>query len=167
MVSIRTIIQTSISLTWSLTSSSPSKTRVLGSRVSRRIGILRLTKRVFVDTSVLLHCYYAFVLIIFGYCTSVRGSAADCALQLPEHQVHSVHRLFSDSSFLSSSHRRYFDWILSKSNHCLFSELPSASTRVRHTRAPVATLCFYQSSTYSSSCSYSLLLPEFDILEHL
>ena len=30
------------------------------SRVSQRIGILRLAKRVFVDTSVLLHCFYLF-----------------------------------------------------------------------------------------------------------
>ena len=29
------------------------------SRVSQRIGILRLVKRIFVDTSVLLHCYFA------------------------------------------------------------------------------------------------------------
>ena len=34
------------------------------SRVSQRIGILWLVKHVFVDTSVLLHCYYAFFLPI-------------------------------------------------------------------------------------------------------
>ena len=36
--------------------------RSIVSRVSQRIGILTLEKRVFVDTSVLLRCYYAFVL---------------------------------------------------------------------------------------------------------
>ena len=35
--------------------------RGIVSRVSQRICILRLVKRVFVDTSVLLRCYYAFV----------------------------------------------------------------------------------------------------------
>ena len=30
-------------------------------RVSQRFGILRLVKRVFADTSVLLRCYFAFV----------------------------------------------------------------------------------------------------------
>ena len=35
------------------------------SRISQRISILRLVKRVYVETSVLLRCYYAFVLQIF------------------------------------------------------------------------------------------------------
>ena len=41
------------------------------SRVSRRIGILRLVKRLFVDTSVLLRVYFAFVLPILEYCSPV------------------------------------------------------------------------------------------------
>ena len=41
------------------------------SRVSQRIGILRLVKRIFVDTSVLLRCYYGFVLPILKYCSPV------------------------------------------------------------------------------------------------
>ena len=36
--------------------------RGIVSRVSQRIGILRLVKRVFVETSLLLRCYYVFVL---------------------------------------------------------------------------------------------------------
>ena len=40
-------------------------------RVSQRIGILRLVKLVFVDTSVLLCCYNAFVLPILEYCSPV------------------------------------------------------------------------------------------------
>ena len=38
------------------------------SRVSRGIGILRFVKRIFVDTVVLLRCYYAFILRILEYC---------------------------------------------------------------------------------------------------
>ena len=38
------------------------------SRVSQTIGILKLVKRIFVDTSVSLRCYYAFVLPIIEYC---------------------------------------------------------------------------------------------------
>ena len=38
--------------------------RDIVSRVSQRIGILRLVKRLFAETSVLLRCYYAFVLPI-------------------------------------------------------------------------------------------------------
>ena len=98
--------------------------RGIVSRVSRRIGILRLVKRIFVDTSALLRCYYEFVLPILEYCSPVWGSAAECRLQLLERQVYSVARLCLDQS---------------NSNHCLFTELPSASVRVRHARAAAAT----------------------------
>ena len=36
--------------------------RGIVSRVAERIGILRLVKRIFMDTSVLLRCYFVFVL---------------------------------------------------------------------------------------------------------
>ena len=42
------------------------------------IGILMLVKRVVVDTSVLLRCYYAFVVLILEYCYPVWGCAAKC-----------------------------------------------------------------------------------------
>ena len=70
--------------------------RGIVSRVSQRIGILRLVKRMFVDTSVLLRCYFTFVLPILEYCSPVWGSAAECHLQLLERQVYSVARLFPD-----------------------------------------------------------------------
>ena len=114
------------------------------SRVSQRIGILRLVKRVFVNTSVLLRCYYAFVLTILKHCSSVWGSAAECHLQLLERQVYSVARLCSDQIFLSLRHQRHVAALCmlykvnSNSNHCLFCELRSASVRVRHTRAVAA-----------------------------
>ena len=41
--------------------------------VSQKIGILRLMKRVFVDTPALLRCYYAVVLLILEYCSLVWG----------------------------------------------------------------------------------------------
>ena len=59
------------------------------SRVSQRIGILRLVRLLFVNTSVLLHGHYAFVLPIIEYCSPVRGSAAECYLQ---HRVPSASR---------------------------------------------------------------------------
>ena len=122
-------VPTSIFLLWSLTAGSPSKTMcAVLSLVSLklRIGILRLVKRVFVVTSVLLRCYYAFVLPILEYCSPLWGSAAaECHFQ----------------TFLSLCHQRHVAALCmlykvnSKSNHFLFSELPSASGRVRHTRA--------------------------------
>ena len=106
------------------------------SRVSQRICIFRLVKRVFVDTSVLLRCYYAFVLSILEYCCPVWGSAAKCCLQLLERRVYSVARLCHDQTFSSVCHRRHVAALCisykvnSKSNHCVFSELPSTSVRV-------------------------------------
>ena len=99
-------------------------------------------KRVFVDTSVLLRWNYAYVLQILEYCSPLWGSAAECHLQLLERQVYSVARLCTDQTFLSLSHRCHVavccTRLIWNSNHCLFSELPSASVRVRHTRAAVA-----------------------------
>ena len=114
------------------------------SRVSQRIGILRLVKRVFVNTSVLLRCYYAFVLPILEYCSPVWRSASKCHLHLLERQMCSVARLCPDHTFLSSCHRRHVAALCmlyrvnSNLNHLLFSELPSASVRVRHNRAAAA-----------------------------
>ena len=48
--------------------------RGIVSRVSQRIGILRLVKCIFFDTSV-LRCYFAFVLPILEYCSPVWESA--------------------------------------------------------------------------------------------
>ena len=110
------------------------------SSVSRRIGILRLVNE-YLWTPLLLRCYFTFVHPILEYCSPVWRSAAERHLQLLERQVYSVARLCPDQSFLSLCLRRRvagFSMLYkvnSNSNHCLFSELPSASTRVRHTRA--------------------------------
>ena len=58
--------------------------RGIFSRVFQRIGILRLVKRIFVDNSVLLHCYFAFVLPNLGYCFPLWGSTAECHPQFLE-----------------------------------------------------------------------------------
>ena len=88
--------------------------------------------------------YYAFVRPILEYCSQVRGSAAECHLQLLESQAYSVAGVCLDQTFLSLCHRRHVAALCmlykvnSNSNHCLFSELPSASGRVRHIRAAAA-----------------------------
>ena len=93
-------------------------------------------------------CVTSLLLCIFSpnpwVLSQVWGSAAECHLQLLERQVYSVARICSDQSFLSLHHRRHdaglcmlykfnLNW-----NHCLFSEVPSASTRVQHTRVAAA-----------------------------
>ena len=81
--------------------------RGIVSRVSQRIGIFRLVNRVFVDTSVLLRCYYACVALSLEYCSPVCASAAECHLQLLGRQAYSVDRLCPDQTFLSLCHRRH------------------------------------------------------------
>ena len=96
------LVPTSTFLAWSLSAGSPSKTIcVVLSPVSlKEFVILRLVKRVFVDTSVLLRCYCAFVFAILEYCSPVWGSSSECPLQLLELQVYSVARVCSDQTLL-------------------------------------------------------------------
>ena len=106
--------------------------------VSHGMGIVRLVKRIFVDTSVLLRCYFTFLLPILEYCSPVWGSAAEFHVQLLERQVYCVARLCPNQIFLSLCKRRRVAGLSmlykdnSNSNHSLFSELPSAYTWVRH-----------------------------------
>ena len=74
--------------------------RGIVSRVSQRIGILRLVKRVYMGTAVLLCCCCAFVLPILENSSPVWGCTAECHLQLLERQVYSVARLFPSWDFL-------------------------------------------------------------------
>ena len=111
-------------------------------RVSQRIGIFRMVKRVIVDTSALLCLYYAFVLPILEYCSSVWGSAAKCHLQLLDRQAYSVVRLCPDQTFC-----RFIDVMLL---HCVCCTML------------IRTLIIIE---LQHSVSFLLLLLEFDILE--
>ena len=119
------------------------ESHVLGvvSQVSQRIGILRILNGVYADTSVLLRCCYAFILPILEYCSPVWGSAASSHLRLLDRQIHAVSRLCPDQIPKPLNHRRCFAGmcmlykIHSNPKHCLYSALPPACQRVRHTRA--------------------------------
>ena len=110
--------------------------RGIVSRVSQRICTLRLAKSVFVYSSALLRFYYAFVFPTLEYCSPVWGYAAECHLQPLERQVYSVVGLCHDQTFFSLCHRRHVAALCmlykvnSNSNHCLVSEVPSASVSV-------------------------------------
>ena len=113
--------------------------RGIVSRVSQRIGILRLVKRVIVDTSVLLVAtYYAFVLPILEYCSPVWG-------------------LLPNAIFISSS-ERCIQWpgfaLIRLSCRCVIDVMLLkcvCCTRLLRTRITVY------------SVSFHLLLTEFDI----
>ena len=78
------------------------------------------------------------VLPILEYCSPVWESAAEYHLHFLERRVYSVawRRLIRVSFSLSSMSYCwivvYVEKVNSNSNHCLFSELPSVSTRVLH-----------------------------------
>ena len=97
--------------------------------VSQRIVIFRLVKRIFLDNSVLLRCYFAFVLLILEYCSPVWGSAAE-GLQLLERLVYSVARLCPDQSFLR--------WVI---NVVLMGLV--CCTRLMRTLITVCSACFH------------------------
>ena len=115
---------------------------------SQRIGILILVKRVFMDTSVLLRCYYAFLLRGLEYCSPVWESAAECPCQLLKSQVYSVARLCSDQRFLSLCHRRNVCW-----TDCVSCKM---FIRTRITVCSVRVRIIFYSSTYPSCSSMSL-----------
>ena len=107
-----------------------------------------LSKNLNFEVSEACHCghlalrYFVAITYLFSQsfkcCSPVWGSAAECHIQLLESQVFGC-QACSDHGFLSLCHRRHVAWLcLLNSNHCLFSELPSASTRVQHTRAAAA-----------------------------
>ena len=116
--------------------------RGIVSRISQRICILRLVDFVFVDTSVLFRCYCAFGLPILEYCSPVFCWMSSSAARMPS--VFGGRRLCPDQTFLSLCHRRHVAALCmlylvnSYSNHCLLSEISSASVRVWHTRAVTA-----------------------------
>ena len=88
-----------------------------------------------------LRCYFTFVLPILEFCSLMWGSAATFSflsarcIRWPG---------FIHQSFLSLCHRRHVARlcmlynVYSNFNHCLFSELPHASTRVRDNPAAAA-----------------------------
>ena len=118
-----------------------SHVRGVVSRVSQRIGILRMVNGVYADTSVLLRCYHAFILPILEYCSPVWGSAASSHLRLFDRQIHAVSRLCPDQILKPLNYRRSVAGmcmlykIHSNPKHCLYGELPPACQRVRQTRA--------------------------------
>ena len=100
---------------------------------------MRLVKRIFVDTSVILCCCYACVLSILEYCSPVWLLTAECHTQLFERLVYSVVEFFPNQSFLLLCHRRHV------------AGLYVCCSRLIQTQV---TVC---------SPSFLLRLPEFDI----
>ena len=139
------LVPTSTSLAWRLTASSPSKTMcVVLFPVFLRELVLWDWWSVYLWTPL---CYFVAILHLFSQSLS---TVLRCGGQLQNVTFSFLNArcirwpALCRSEFLSLCHLRHVAWlnrfykVNSNSNHCLFSELPSASTRVRHTRAAAA-----------------------------
>ena len=129
---------------WQLFASLPTDLHLLH-RVSQRIGILRLVKRVCLDTSVLLRCYYVFVLQFLEYCSPVCRSIAECHLQLLEQEV----IRWPGFAQISVPFRCVMDVILPDCLCC------TSLIRLESLFVQSASICICHSSTYSSFGSSS------------
>ena len=112
--------------------------RAIASKVSQKIGILRKCWQTYQDNSVILKCFYAFILPFFEYCSAVWMSAASTHLKVLE-------RVFTSARFLTQTrinleHRRdvaascMLFKILSNAEHPMQSRLPLPADPARRTR---------------------------------
>ena len=106
--------------------------------VSQKIGILRKCWQVYRDDSVVLKCFFAFILPFFEYCSAVWMSAAPTHLNMLERVLNSAR--FIARTPLSLEHRRqvaahcFFFKIFNNPNHSMHSRLPPLVNVVRRTR---------------------------------
>ena len=112
--------------------------RAVTSTVSQKIGILRKCWQTYQDNSLILKCFYAFILPFFEYCSAVWMSAAHTHLKI-------LQRVFASAVFLTQTnikldHRRevaalcVFFKILSNADHPMQSRLPPPAVHGRRTR---------------------------------
>ena len=106
--------------------------------VSQKLGIMRKCWQSYRDNSVVLKCFYSYILPFFEYCSVVWLSAA------PTH-LHSFERVFASARFIAPSnikldHRRNVAGccllfkILGNPDHPMHSRLPRPADHARRTR---------------------------------
>ena len=107
---------------------------------SERLGILRMSWRVFHDRSLLRRCFRGFVLPILEYCSAVWCSAADTHLMLLDRAVSGARFLTGGAFECDIAHRRSVAVICMlykircNPNHPLNGALPGPYVPVRVTR---------------------------------
>jgi hypothetical protein len=80
--------------------------RRLVSECSRKIGMLRMARRMFDDVNIVRRCFFAFILPVLEYCSPVWGSSAASHLSLLDRLVRSVSELCEVDDLVSLVHRR-------------------------------------------------------------
>lgn len=117
--------------------------RGMVSSIARKIGLLRLSRRVFDSVDVVRRCFFAYLLPCLEYCSVVWGSAAPCHLALLDKVVRDSSRLCGEVDLVALDLRRnvaalcVFYKIYNNANHPLCDVVSLPSTRQRLTRAAV------------------------------
>ena len=112
--------------------------RNITSIVSQKVGILRKCWQTFQDDTLVMKCFYAFILPFFEYCSVVWSSAAPTHLNMLQRVFMSARFLFRQN--ISLEHRRnvaalcIFYKIINNPKHPLHSRLPEPAIFLRRTR---------------------------------
>ena len=115
--------------------------RAMAKSAMRKIGLMRVARRVYDDVSVLRRCFFSFILPSLEYCSAVWSSAASCHLSLLDRVVHSASTLCSSEDLVDLSVRRdvaglcMFYKIYHNLHHPLNDVVSAPLRRVRQTRA--------------------------------
>ena len=115
-----------------------SHLRTVASSISQKLGIMRKSWQTYRDDSVVLKCFYSFILPFFDYCSVVWMSAAPTHLQLLD-RVFASARFFTPAN-IRLDHRRdvagscLLFKILGNPSHPMHSRLPRPVEHVRRTR---------------------------------
>ena len=113
--------------------------RNVASTLSRQVGLLRKSSKVFNSLSVTTRCFFSFLLPIFEYCSPVWCSAAECHLALLERLIRQIKVLLPDLN-IDIEHRRrvaslcMFYKIYNNDRHPVKSLLPDPYIPSRFTR---------------------------------
>ena len=112
--------------------------RQITSIVSQKVGIIRKCWQVYRDNSLILKCFYSFLLAFFEYCSAVWMSAAPTHLQMLDRVFNSVKFLLPTD--VKIEHRRtvaavcILYKIFNKPEHPLYDRLPGPACPIRPTR---------------------------------
>ena len=117
--------------------------RSMCSALSRKVGILRKSHKVFQSQAILRNCFYSFLLPCFEHCSPVWGFAARSHLDLLDRTLNHIKTLIPDLE-INLQHRRnvasmcMFFKIVANPCHPAHAFLPPPSIPARFTRACLA-----------------------------
>ena len=113
--------------------------RSICASLAQRIGILRKSLKQFGSLDLVRHCFYAFLLSVFEYCSPVWGSAAKCHLSLLDKTLSRIKSMIPNLN-VDLWHRRrvsamcVFNKILNNPRNPVHNLLPPPSCSRRITR---------------------------------